>query len=279
MRSSGLNSAIHTMLAFLKQATGIILLGFAFSACQKVIEIDLKETNRVIVIEAEVSDQDRPHSVKLSRVINYNEPNFFPQVRGAIVTLSDDAGNSVMLSEETPGLYLTGAIAGVPGRTYTLTVQTGGREYKAISTMPLPVAIDSLVQREVRFGPVATKAVRVHFQDPDTPGNFYRLVQQTQQKRDRSIYIAEDRLRNGLSFNPTLLNRDDSFSLRKGDTLTVELQSIDNNVYEYLRTLSETLSNGGPNSASPANPVTNLGNGAMGFFSAHAVNAQQIVIQ
>jgi hypothetical protein len=249
------------------------------TSCQKVIEIELKDTNQALVIEAEVTDLDKPHTVKLSKVVNYNQPNQFPQVSGAVVTLSDNAGNSVKLSEETPGLYLTSALPGLPGRTYTLVVQAEGREYRATSTMPQPVAIDSLVQREVRLGPAPSKAIRVHFQDPEEEGNFYRLVQSTPTQKDKSIYIAEDRLRNGELFSPSLINRDGTFMLATNDTVQVQLQSIDRSMYEYLRTFSETLSNGGANSASPANPVSNFNNGAAGYFSAHAVTLEELVIE
>ncbi len=280
MRISNIHLSARNVLAGFWHTAALALLVVASSACQKVIEVDLKDTNEALVIEAEVSDQEMvPHRVRLSKVINYNQPNVFPQVSGAKVTLSDNAGNSVLLSEEIPGIYITSAITGIPGRTYTVVVQAEGKEYRASATMPLPVAIDSLIQRDVRFGPVASKAVRVYYQDPEQAGNFYRLLQRKGNKTDNSIYIAEDRLNNGQQFSATLLNRDASFSLKANDTVQVQLQSIDKRVYEYFRTLSEALSNGGANSASPANPVSNFDNGAMGYFNAYSATSRSLVIE
>ena len=68
---------------------------------------------------------------------------------------------------------------------------------------------------------------------------------------------------------PTVADPD----LVKGDVISVWLECIDKGVFEYFRTAN---SEGGQN-ASPANPVSNITNGALGYFSACSVSKDSII--
>jgi len=61
----------------------------------------------------------------------------------------------------------------------------------------------------------------------------------------------------------------------KGDVIDVWLEMIDKGVFEYFRTANR---NGG-RSASPANPVSNISNGALGYFSACSVRKKTFTYQ
>jgi hypothetical protein len=63
--------------------------------------------------------------------------------------------------------------------------------------------------------------------------------------------------------------------LKKGDTVTVWLETIDKGVFDYFRTAG---SESGRN-ASPANPVSNISNGALGYFNASSVRKGSIIYQ
>ena len=64
-----------------------------FLSCQKVIDVDLNSSSPHIVIEGYISDQPGPYWVRISQTVNYNQPNTFPPVSGATVTLSDNIGS------------------------------------------------------------------------------------------------------------------------------------------------------------------------------------------
>ena len=117
---------------------GISLIVF-ITACQKVINIDLNSTSPNIVIIGNVNDQPGPYTVTLSQTANFSDPNTFPSIDGAFVTISDNVGDMDTLVEVSPGTYHTKKIMGVPGRTYYLTVLANGRTYTANSTMPQPL--------------------------------------------------------------------------------------------------------------------------------------------
>ena len=68
-------------------------------------------------------------------------------------------------------------------------------------------------------------------------------------------------------------------TIHHGDSVTVILESIDANVYEYFRTLRQiTRPQTGFQASVPGNPTTNLSNNALGFFSAQAVRQKTIVV-
>lgn len=247
-----------------------------FLSCQKVIDVDLNSSSPHIVIEGYISDQPGPYWVRISQTVNYNQPNTFPPVSGATVTLSDNIGNSELLTEFIPGFYMSSLMQGVPGRTYTLTVLSDGVTYAASSMMPSPVAIDYLLQNSFSFGMDNSKTVEVHFRDPAGIDNYYRFVEIKNGVQQQFMFLINDQLQDGNEIASTLFADEDT--LRTGDSVSVQLRSIDKNVYNYFRSLSQVVSSSS-SSTSPANPPSNLSNGALGYFSAYAVRTKFIIIQ
>ena len=251
--------------------SAVLILLSVFSSCQKEIQIDLNSAEPKMVIEAEISDQPASCRVKLTRTVNFSESNIFPAVSGAVVFLSDNLGNSELLNESSPGIYTSPTLQGVPGRVYTLIISDAGKEYSAVSTLNFPVSIDTLTVEKSFFG--NERFVNVGFLDPAGIENQYRFIKTTNGIVEKSIYITNDYLQDGNYSAMPLFSGD---NLVKGDSVTISLQSIDKGVYEYFRTLS--LLNGGDPSASPANPLSNVTNGALGYFNAYAVRTETTVV-
>ncbi|MES2397718.1 MAG: DUF4249 domain-containing protein [Bacteroidota bacterium] len=256
-------------------------------SCQKVIELDLNSTDPVIVIEANVSNLPGPYSVELHKTVNFSDANIFPPCTGAAVTINDNAGNSELLTETTPGTYTTASLQGIVGRIYTISVTADGKNYQGVSNLPAPVTIDTLiVSTSTGFGPGgggmggndSVKSISVHFTDPIGITNYYRLVEIVNGVRVNTFSITSDLYQDGFSMEETIRGGSD-FELNTGDVVTIQLQSIDKNVYEYFRTFNETSGGGGFTSASPANPTSNISNGALGYFNAYSVTSKTIVIQ
>ena len=84
----------------------------------------------------------------------------------------------------------------------------------------------------------------------------------------------DDRLSDGKYFHQDLF--DDSVHIKSGDSVSLNMYSIDANVYHYLSEMLQ-ISNSAE-SVTPANPDTNFSNGALGFFSAHTVVSKQAVV-
>ncbi len=255
-----------------------------FPSCQKVISVDLNDANPQMVTEAIVTDQPGPYTVTLTKSGDYFTPSlYFPPVTHAFVTIGDDLGLIDTLRETAGGVYRTSFLHGGPGRTYYLRVIAEGKEYDALSTMPPRVNIDTLVALHTRESDGdQVYNLYVIFKDPPAPGNYYRMnlrvnVPISPDSIDgRRYHLYTDKLTNGNEAAVRIRMRN-HFQL--GDSVWVDLLSIDKASYDYFNTLNNILtSDRSPTSLAPANPNTNLTNGGLGYFAAFSVDSKIIVL-
>jgi len=252
--------------------TAIIVL----VACEREIFIDLNSSHPQIIIEANVSDDTSQSYVKLSKTLNFSDPNNYPPVEGAEVVISDNCGVVDTLVEVFPGYYIAMRIEGVPGRTYSLTIKYGGETYRATSKMPHVVMLDSL--RFYQSFPELNDSlyyVVPLFLDPVRTDDQYRFISYINGEKDRTYFVFSDRLFNGMvNFRPVL---SDDYMLKLGDTLTLEMRCIDYNIYEYFRVINNVT--GFNYFSPPANPLNNItGDYALGYFSAHSVQKKTQIV-
>ena len=252
-----------------------------FNGCQKVINMDLAEAAPRLVIDGLITDSIGPYRIKLSQTGSYfNQPVLTP-VSGAEVIISDHAGTTDTLKETAPGLYLTSKLGGVPEKNYTLNVLSENKEYSGSSTMLSHVDIDSLkVEKSLSGGfgfggngrNEAHADIHCFFKDP-AEKNFYRIkVYRNDTINLENYRLFDDQYTNG-KVTDLPVGR-----ANVGDVVRVELISLDQSTYEYYRTLRDLLRNNPIFGSTPANPNTNLTNGALGYFGACAISSQTIVI-
>jgi hypothetical protein len=253
-------------------------------SCQKVISVDLNDANPQMVTEAIVTDQPGPYTVTLTKSGDYFTPSlYFPPVTHAFVTIGDDLGLIDTLRETAGGVYRTSVLHGGPGRTYYLRVIAEGKEYDALSTMPPRVNIDTLVALHTRESDGdQVYNLYVIFKDPPAPGNYYRMnlrvnVPISPDSIDgRRYHLYTDKLTNGNEAAVRIRMRN---HFQPGDSVWVDLLSIDKASYDYFNTLNNILtSDRSPTSLAPANPNTNLTNGGLGYFAAFSVDSKIIVL-
>lgn len=257
-----------------------IPLFFLGSACQKVINVDLNEAAPKIVIEGLINDRRGPYSVTISRSGSYFNQPVLPSVSDAAVTISDDLGNTDSLREVTPGMYVTSRLRGIPGTTYTLKVLADNVLYTATTSMLNHVNIDSvkLVKSDFQHFDFAGDPNKVHveihcyFRDP-LEKNFYRVrLLKNDSINTQSYRLYDDQYTNGELTELRVSNAE------AGNTYRIELMSIDKSTYNYYRTLADLLYNNPFFGSTPANPMTNLDNGALGYFGAAAISARTLIV-
>lgn len=254
----------------------IPLVLVAAYSCEKVIQVDLNSAAPQMVIEGEITNIPGPYSVSITKTVNFSSDNTFPAVSGAVVKITDNTGLVDSLTETAPGIYTTHSITGKPGNTYSLFVSSQGKQYTAVSKMPVQVPLDSVSLQKTRFFNNEQISAVANFKDPVGLGNYYQFIEYLNGKSLPETFVFEDRLSDGKYIQRTLFN--DSSELKSGDKLLVKMYCIDANVYSYFRTYRQVTNNSNQ-SASPANPNTNLSNGALGYFSAHTVESKQMVIR
>jgi hypothetical protein len=269
----------------------LVLLATGLCSCTKVINVDLNAANPDIVVDAEITSTPGPYTVNLTQTVNFSDDNIFPAVNGATVIINDNAGNTEILVETSPGNYTTTHLQGTEGRAYSLSITSKGKNYTASSTMPVSVPIDSLVADTSShqrggggfngggggYSGNPGVSVRAVFTDPKGVVNYYRLIEYINHVPNyNNITIISDNLQDGSVITENVARRDTS--IHAGDTINVVLESIDANVYEYYRTLKQvTKAQTGIQTTVPGNPTTNLSNNALGFFSAYAVRSKYVI--
>lgn len=252
--------------------TGIALL----SSCEKVIDLELKNADPLIVIEGTVSNQSENHFVRISKTIPFDQSASFNGVKGAQVTLKSSAGLSVAFTEVTEGIYRSPRLRGTPGLTYTLDVLVEGKTYSAKSTMPSPVIPDSIGFKILSFFGNSNIYPTVYYKDPPKIQNQYRYILKINGKLQGDL-VFEDRFNDGNAVSDVIIYDGDD-DIKSGDIVDIEMQSIDRNVFKYFFALSQIGGNGGPPVA-PANPESNFSNGALGIFNACTKSTKSVVLK
>ena len=267
-----------------------ILLLFSFCwmlvACTENIQLDLNSSNPQIVVEGSVSTNGKAQ-ILITKSINFDQTNNFPALDNLEVRLTDNLGNTELLSGNSTGLYTSKNIIGMIGRKYTLSVKTVDKTITSVCTIPNLVKFDSLnLKANTGFSrggfggttptPIGTLySLKVKFNDPANETNYYRFIEYKNGKSTGNIYIYDDRLNNGKTNEKSLFNFNRYLS--KGDTVTVEMQCIDKTVYEYFNSFGNLGM--GPSSSTPANPYTNLSGAVLGYFSAHTSERKSVIIK
>jgi len=263
----------------------IIMALLVWISCEKEIDLDLEDQSGNIVIEANVTDKPGPYYVKITKSVAFTTNNSYPTVGNAVVILSDNNGQSETLKHVGEGVYETANFTTAPGRTYTLKVSAEGKEYLAKSTMPQAVILEDLQQDSFTVGGELSYTLLPIFTDPATLGNRYLFTYTLNNNPHKMFEAFSDNVNNGLvNQRPILLPNDDedgqSEKTKAGDTVHVEMQCIDINVYTYFTSLIQIIDGGGPGGGiTPSNPPSNISNGALGYFSAHTVSKKSYVIQ
>lgn len=239
-----------------------------FTSCRKVIDVDLNESNPAIVIEAELDGNDSIVRVKVSQTSSYFDTLTSPLIDNAVVAITDGLGNTTVIPSIGNGEYEL-AYTPTVGSTYQLSVTFDGTTYTASSTMHEAVQQDSLGVVFFPPGPFSgsngSYIPYVRFQDPENDINYFEIIMSKNGKKKdklRDLNLQDDALTNGNFVERPLF----SVSFDLGDTIGMELRSIDENVYKYLNQALGLLNS--ENSSAPGNPESNWDNGALGYFSA-----------
>jgi len=110
------------------------------------------------------------------------------------------------------------------------------------------------------------------FKDPKEK-NYYRIrVCRNNKINARNYTLYDDQYTNGKEIDLQVSR------VQVGDVVRVDLISLDKSTYEYYRTLRDVLHSNPIFGSTPANPQTNLTNGAMGYFGACAISSKTIEV-
>ncbi|HVI47380.1 MAG TPA: DUF4249 domain-containing protein [Chitinophaga sp.] len=284
----------------------ILIVALALSACEKKIDIHVRDQEPQLVVEGRF-ENDRYPQVLLTRSLNYFS-KIDPQqllgslVHNALVTVSD--GNNTMNLKETfvdvngvrapvymPDTTLATTFKGKRGGRYVLRISTDNKSYESVTTIPLAgMVLDSVKWQRVRVNGDTNKArILVKITDPPEQGNYIRYF--TKRNNERFLpglnSVYDDQVVNGTTFEIPLeagVDKNKSIDIEtmgyfdRGDTITLKFCNIDKATYDFWRTMDFAFNS---NSNPFSSPTRILGNvpGALGYWGGYAVTYKRIVIR
>ncbi|HWA34612.1 MAG TPA: DUF4249 domain-containing protein, partial [Cyclobacteriaceae bacterium] len=93
-----------------------------------------------LVVDGMITNEFKQHRVSISHTLPLNTLEFSPE-QGATVSVSENGGLTIPLTETSPGIYMTPPFAGTIGNKYSLRFQTAaGKSYtsNAVEMKPVP---------------------------------------------------------------------------------------------------------------------------------------------
>lgn len=251
-----------------------------FSSCEEVIELDLNNAAEKYVIEAQITNRIGDARVALSKTKSFKASNDFVGVSGAVIDITDNFGNVYRLSEGVKGIYTYNAVIGIPQSTYHLKIEVEGKTFTSTSNMPAVVPLEDVFPYELKLFDGPRLFTHVKYTDPIGEKNFYRFIEYKNNSYTRSIMVSNDEFINGKTVNQTIFPYEftEESKLKKGDKIKIDFLTIEEPVYKYWFSVDNGAQGGG-DSAAPANPVSNIKGGAIGYFSAHTIQSKEYTVQ
>lgn len=264
----------------------LLLLAATFFSCRETVELDLPRQQPRLVVEAELNDTPGPHLVRLGLTTDYFAGGELPPVEDAEVIISDDTGNRDTLRQAEPGTYFSTRINGEIGRDYTLHINWNGARYESTGRMLEEAVIDSLNYRYFPESPFFEEGYYIFFfgRVPPDRTNYFRF----KVHRNDSLYNNRtDLLVQNDEFLPdTLENIRFSYPFNLGDTVRLEMHTLNRDMYQYyLEFISLLFNDGGLFSPPPQNPVSNIrnltepDNPPLGYFQVSSVTTGVVIIE
>ncbi len=258
----------------------IVLVSLSFIGCEKVIDIELNETDPKVVIQGQLWEGTNDFVVNIKQSRSFYEQEDQAIVDNAMVTLFDGEMNPVVLENLTDGNYIAKDYVASAGNNYTIEVNIGEENYSATTFMPAKVVLDSIRSEFApgMFGQEGGYLVFMFYQDTPGVNNYFRALSWkngVEQDSGSDLWLNDSNFTDGNYITIPLFTQ--TFEL--GDTIDIRLSSIDSTIYDYYQTLAGIAGGGGGNNAAPANPNSNFSNGGLGFFGAFNGSEKQIIIE
>ena len=261
----------------------LISLIILLTSCQEVIDVDLNSSSPQVVIEGNINSNNKEAIVKISYSINFDETNNFPKIENYLVKIKDNI-NEYILDEIEPGIYQKDIPQIETGAEFELLVEGNQQQFSSKSSLQPYVNFDSLIvikNTTSTSGPGSggkkgfNYEVKVRYKDPIGQKNYYRFVLSLNGDVSDNNYVYDDRLTDGKSIETTLLGINNKFE--PGDTIKIEMQTIDRNVYEYFKGFGTNFGKFQP-SSTPANPLNNIIGSKLGYFNVHTSQIKSFIL-
>lgn len=277
-------------------------------ACEDVVKVNLNESKEVLTVDAMITQEATKQTIRLSLTAPYFQNEVTPSVRGATVAVTNTTLNrTYSFIDKGNGNYEYSPADKMPlgsiGDTYLLSVLHNGLVYTSRYMSNRTTQVDSIVYEfeEKNETNMAEKTgYYAEFYGVDAKGkpDFYWIKSYKNgvyNSNPRDVNYAADGSRNstpglvgsdGLPFIPPIRNRvtNGLNPFQIGDSVRVEIWSINEDTFEFLKQIEAQMNNGGLFARIPENVRTNLtsvspNSQVLGWFSVSEVGRRGLRIK
>lgn len=275
------------MTSVIKYTCIVALALTSLSSCQKVIDLDLKDAEQKMVVDAIITDEVGNNAISIIKSKSFYESNTFDTLQNAVVWVKNITTNQIYNFDlNGNNIYTNATIVAVPEQVYQLNIVVDKDTITGLCEVPKQkVLLDSIKVEKSEFSVFAGRDIWVGvpvYKDPAGRGNNYLLrsylngMKRVSSDFDNDEYIDGQINKSAISFRSLDPESDDP-EFEVGDTLTVELLNISRPVYNFYSTLAQ---NSSAIVSNPANPVSNIsGKNAMGVFNVATISRKSVIAQ
>lgn len=237
-----------------------LVLSTLFYSCEKVIDVDLENSEPKLVIDAIIKQQlgttGAEQVIKLSLTNDFYTNEILP-ANGATVNITNSSSDSFNFIEDgTTGNYICTNFVPSIGENYTLTVIYNGEIYTATNALIATPPIIN-VEQETVPDPAGEDLIQIKyfFQDDGNEDNYYILGVKNPNKQFPEFGVVSDEFFQG----NVMFGFYGSSETEPGITLTLNVQGVTLGYHNYMNILTSIAGSGGGNPfATP--PATLRGN-------------------
>lgn len=250
-------------------------------SCEEPINKSLQTVDSdLLVVEAVLTNEKQKHKIRLSHPYQSINGNSTPASGATINVIEADAvAYNVIESPSGSGEYYTEELTAVFGKPYTLLIQYQGKNYTATSgsvpVQPLPPFQYERAADDYYRLIISDSGSDPNYVDYSIMWNNTSFCQTGESCIGRIVHYDLKTIDVNELFKPD--QRDFVFPV--GSIVIRRKYSVSPDYKNFLRSvLSETEWRGGVFDVQRANPVSNLSNGAIGYFAVSSVVADTTII-
>ena len=222
-----------------------------FTACEKVIELDLDTQEKELVIDAHIDWEKGTTGQEQTILLSYTQPYYSQEApegaSGATVLVADNQGNIFPFVEHIAGTYKNVNFTPALGRRYALIVQYQGKEYVASDILKeVPQLTEDNITQSNDGGFTGDQIMlTLRFDaNPNERNNFVLRIKASSDGVTR-IYGFNDRYFPDGRFSSKILSLSskEEEKFKPGDTVEITLFRVSETYMNYIRVLSNNTSN------------------------------------
>lgn len=285
----------------------LLLISHFFLSCEREITFELEQPSPKLVVEAFIENGEPPF-VFLTSSLAYYATVSLPILNESLVKDAEVSiefsgtryplrGHTASGPASLLGYFYTvdsvaqqPALRGALRGSYKLTIRWKGETYTAATTIPDTTrTIDSIFWKWPPPGnPPGKVAVYVRAKDRPGLGDYIRYF--TKQNNGPFLpgfnSVFDDQIIDGTTYEVQVERGvirtgelEEGYALfNRGDTVQLKLCTIDKATYDFWRTTEFNFASVGNPFSSPTRVLSNLSNGALGYFGGYAVQYRRLLI-